>query len=204
MTRRRSILALCAAVPSAAATGRPAQAAAVAVLRDGSLSFTGHATVGDFVGTTSTVTGEVAADPDLASVRGWVEAPVATLRTGNGRRDRDLRAVMDAAAYPTIRFELAGAAARGPLGAAGVPALLRGTLRVHGVAREVSVPATVARVADTVRVAGGFPLDVSDYQVRGLSKMFGLLKMREVVDVRLALRFVVARPHPAPSTRSTP
>ena len=62
-----------------------------AVLRSGTLSFTGHSTVGDFVGTTTTVSGGVTGNAELANARGWVEAPITTLSTGNGLRDRDLR-----------------------------------------------------------------------------------------------------------------
>ena len=46
--------------------------------------------------------------PTLAQVRGWVESPVSTLKTGNDRRDRDLLKTMDADIFPTILFELTG------------------------------------------------------------------------------------------------
>src|SRR5574340_1699709 len=72
----------------------------------GTLAFLGHSTVGDFTGTTTAVTGRASGDTDLAGVRGWVEAPVNTLRTGNDHRDRDLRSSLEAATYPSIRFEL--------------------------------------------------------------------------------------------------
>ena|SRR2546422_7536513 len=57
----------------------------------GTLSFEGHSTLGDFVGATDSVRGNMSGGPELAAVRGWVEGRVATLRTGNGKRDRDLR-----------------------------------------------------------------------------------------------------------------
>ena len=47
-------------------------------ITSGMLSFDGHATMGDFTGTTRTVTGQLTGAPDISSVRGWVEAPVAT------------------------------------------------------------------------------------------------------------------------------
>src|SRR5712692_3766048 len=77
-----------------------------ACLLRGTLRFDGHASLGDFVGTTDSVRGEMAGGPDLAAVRGWVEAPVATLRTGNGRRDRDLRKSMEVDTFSTMRFDL--------------------------------------------------------------------------------------------------
>lgn len=179
----------------AIAAGRPSPrqppGIPAAALREGTLRFDGHATTGDFVGTTDRVTGAVLASADYASLRGWVEAPVATLRTGNGLRDRDLRKVMDVDRFPTMRYELRGASTRPATGAEGAGLLLHGTLRLHGVARPVDVPVTVARTGDTVRVAGTFPVNVTDYGVGGLRRMGGLLRMREGIEVHLALRFVV-------------
>ena len=38
--------------------------------------------------------------PTLADVRGFVEAPVNTLVTGNGKRDKDLNKSMESDKYP--------------------------------------------------------------------------------------------------------
>ena len=66
-------------------------------LASGKLSFDGHATVGDFTGTTTTVTGEMTGSESLAAVRGWVESPVKTLDTGDRKRDKDLNKSMESA-----------------------------------------------------------------------------------------------------------
>jgi polyisoprenoid-binding protein YceI len=186
-----AILALALGVPARPAVPLPRQPAGVpaATLREGTLGFDGHATTGDFVGTTRSVTGAVLASADYATVRGWVEAPVATLKTGNGLRDRDLRKVMEVERYPTMRYELSGATMRGSPRADSAELVLHGTLRLHGVDRSVDVPVTVVRTAEGARVTGTFPLDVTDYRVGGLSKMGGLLKMKPRIEVHLALRF---------------
>ena len=57
-------------------------------VESGTLSFDGRATVGDFVGTTKVISGQLAGAPSLSAVHGWVEAPVRTLKTGNGKRTR--------------------------------------------------------------------------------------------------------------------
>src|SRR5687768_503542 len=77
-------------------------------VKAGTLSFDAYASVGDFTGTTSAVSGEMTGGPDLGAVRGWVEAPVKTLKTGNGKRDRDLNKSMESDKYPTIKFDLTG------------------------------------------------------------------------------------------------
>ena len=164
-----------------------------AVLQSGSLSFLGRATVGDFIGTTSTVSGAIVGGSDYAVAAGWVEAPVATLLTGNDRRDPDLRASMEVDRYPTIRYTLAGVSVvtSSSLGSADSTALLlHGTLSIHGVTRRVEVPATAVRKADTIHLTAVFPLDLADYHIGGLTKMFGLLRMQREIEVRVDLRFV--------------
>jgi polyisoprenoid-binding protein YceI len=166
-----------------------------AVLRSGTLSFTGHSTVGDFVGTTTTVSGGVTGNAELANASGWVEAPITTLSTGNGLRDRDLRAAMDVAKYPTMRFELAGVTV-GPAGAPSdtVIGALRGALTIRGVTRDVAISATLIAAGDTIDVSGAFPVDLADYKVEGLTKLFGALRVRRNIEVRFRVRFE-ATPH---------
>jgi polyisoprenoid-binding protein YceI len=69
-------------------------------LASGRLSFDGHASVGDFTGATTTVTGETTGGESLAAVRGWVESPVKTLDTGDGKRDKDLNKSMESNKHP--------------------------------------------------------------------------------------------------------
>jgi polyisoprenoid-binding protein YceI len=161
-----------------------------AVLQSGTLSFVGHSTVGAFVGTTSVVSGAVVGSTEITTARGWVEAPVATLATGNTRRDRDLRATMEIEKYPTVRFDLAGVALGSPAQAATIHGVLHGTLAIHGAAHDVAIPATLVSVGDTVHVSGTFPLDLGDYGIGGLTRLFGTLRMHPNIEVSLDLRFV--------------
>jgi polyisoprenoid-binding protein YceI len=161
-----------------------------AVLQSAVLSFTGHATVGSFVGTTSNASGAVTGD--LSGARGWVEATVATLVTHNDHRDRDLRASMEVSKYPTMRFDLdrTTIAASRPAHGDTVAVLLHGTLTIHGVARTVELPATVVRRSDAIHVTLEFPLDLEEYRIDGLTKAFGLLRMNRMIEVRADLVFV--------------
>jgi polyisoprenoid-binding protein YceI len=164
-----------------------------ATVHEGRLSFDGHATVGDFTGTTTTVTGALTGAADLAHVSGWVAAPVTTLRTGNDRRDRDLNKSMESAQYPELRFELTQVepAAGSP---DSLPATLLGRLILHGVTREIALPATLAFDDRGVRVRCEFPVNLKDYEIGGLSKMLGILKMHEHVEVHVDLRFAFQTP----------
>jgi polyisoprenoid-binding protein YceI len=159
-----------------------------AKLSSGTLSFDGHATAGDFVGTTSTVSGQLNGAPDISAVRGWVEAPVNTLKTGNNKRDKDLNKSMESEKYPTLRFDLARVERSGGSGDS-LGVLLHGRLTIHGVTREVDLPGIVRFSGQSVRVHTDFPVNLKDYQIGGLSKMFGMLKMYEKIEVHAALVF---------------
>lgn len=157
-------------------------------LVSGTLSFDGQATAGDFTGTTETVSGAVAGATDLSGVRGWVEAPVQTLKTGNGRRDKDLNKSMESDKYPTLRFDLSRVIGRGGSGDS-VAVILQGQLRIHGVTQPVELPGSIQFTGTAARVRTDFPLNLKDYRIGGLSKMLGMLKMYEEIKVHADLVF---------------
>jgi len=157
----------------------------------GTLSFDGHATVGDFVGRTETVSGEITGGADLSKVRGWVEAPVRALTTNNSKRDKDLNKSMESDKYPNIRFELTGITPRGG-NPDSMAVTLLGKLLIHGVTKPVSLPATVQFSNSAARVRSDFPLSLKAYRIGGLSKMLGVLKMYDNIEVHVDLRFGLA------------
>jgi polyisoprenoid-binding protein YceI len=157
-------------------------------LASGMLSFDGHATVGDFTGTTTTVSGELKGANQLAAVRGSVEAPVQSLKTGDSRRDKDLNKSMESKKYPNIRFDLERIAPAGT-GQENVPVILHGTMTIHGVTRPVELSGTIQFQGTTARVRSDFPLNLKDYSIGGLSKMLGMLKMDENIEVHVDLVF---------------
>jgi polyisoprenoid-binding protein YceI len=159
-----------------------------APLKGGTLSFDGRATLGDFVGTTDSVRGEMRGGGTLADVRGWVEANVASLRTGNGKRDKDMRKSMEVEQHPTMRFDLAQVEPGKRTGDT-VAIRLRGTLTIHGVTQQVDVPGRVWAEGDDWRLRADFPLNVKDYAVGGLSKLLGVLKMSEHITVHVDVTF---------------
>jgi polyisoprenoid-binding protein YceI len=156
-------------------------------VREGTLSFEGRATTGVFTGTTTTVRGETTGGGSLSEVRGWVDAPVSTLSTGNGHRDKDLNKSMESDLYPTIRFELTGVTPGAERGDT-VDMVLQGRFTIHGVTREASIPATVVTQPDAIRVRGDAPLSLKDYKIEGLSKLMGMFKMYDKIVVHLDLK----------------
>jgi polyisoprenoid-binding protein YceI len=160
-------------------------------VREGRLSFDGRATTGAFTGTTTAVRGEMSGGGSLAEVRGWVDAPVSTLLTGNGHRDKDLNKSLEFNLYPTIRFDLTGVTPGVERGDT-VDVVLQGRFNIHGVTREASIPAVVITQPDAIRVRGDTPLSLKDYKIQGLSKLMGTFKMYDKIVVHLDLSFAPA------------
>ena len=158
-----------------------------AEVRRATLSFVGKSTLGDFTGTTAEVRGKMTGGPALADVRGWVEAPVKSLKTGNDRRDRDLVKTMEAELYPTIRFELGGVTVEWERGdSAGV--VLEGDFFIHGVQRRERIPATVHRGGEGVRVTASLPMNLHDFKIEKLTR-FLVFKMQPDIVVHIDVTF---------------
>jgi polyisoprenoid-binding protein YceI len=175
-----------AALPHGATAQEPSSIPAGRII-SGTLSFDGHATAGDFTGTTTSVSGEVNAARDLSRVQGWVEAPVRTLQTGNDKRDKDLNKSMESEKYPILRFDLSGVRRTGGTPDS-VAVVFQGVLRLHGVAQKVELPGVIRFTGSDARVHTDFPLNLKDYKIGGLSKLLGMLKMYEDIEVHADLR----------------
>lgn len=163
----------------------------------GTLSFDAKATAGDFTGITHTVTGAMTGGASLADVRGFVESPVNTLVTGNGKRDTDLNKSMESGQYPAIRFDLKTVHVKSERGDS-TDVVLGGDFLIHGVTQAVELPAVVVRQGEsTISVDSSFPLNLKDYKIGGLSKFLGIFKMNENIVVHIHVTFAL---EPAGST----
>lgn len=156
-------------------------------VRRATLSFDGKSTLGDFTGTTTEVRGQMIGGAAVTDVRGWVEAPVKSLKTGNDRRDRDLVKTMEAEIYANIRFELDGVTlewARGD--SAGV--VLDGKFVIHGTSRPEKLKATVVRGADGIHLTATHPMNLHDYKIDKLTR-FLVFKMQPDTVVHVEVVF---------------
>jgi len=154
----------------------------------GTLSYDGRATLGNFTGTTDSISGELRGAEDLAKVSGHVQARAATLKTGNGKRDRDQYKSLEVDSFPFIRYDLDSVSVDAP-GRDSTTITLRGHFVIHGVRRAVDLPARLVLAPGSAHVTASTPLDLRDYRIEGLSKMLGVLKMNPNIVVRIDVRF---------------
>jgi len=173
-----------------ALTAVPAMAQAVPdlPLTAGTLAFDAHATLGAFTGTTAALSGALTGGATLAGVRGWVEAPSKSLSTGNGHRDNDMAGSLEIDKFPTLRFDLDSVIA-GEKHGDSTAVTLAGSFTLHGQKRAEKVPGWVWLTGKRAHFRGALPINVKDYGVGGLSKMLGMLKMNEMITVRMDVTF---------------
>jgi polyisoprenoid-binding protein YceI len=178
---------LCTAILAARTV--TAQAVPGAPLAHGTLAFDANATLGAFTGTTTTLTGQLVGAGALAGVRGWVEAPSKSLTTNNGHRDADMAGSLESDKYPVIRFDL-DSVIPGEMRGDSTAVTLAGSFTIHGEKHAVQVPGWVWLRTHEPRFRGAVPINVKDYGVGGLSKILGVLKMNEMITVRIDVTFM--------------
>ena len=100
----------------------------------GTLRYDGHGTFGGFVGTTDSVIGRLNAAADLSRVSGYVAARAGTLRTGNGKRDRDQWSSLEVDSFPYIRYDVDSVTV-GATTHDTIAVTLHGRFDIHGVRR---------------------------------------------------------------------
>jgi polyisoprenoid-binding protein YceI len=165
-----------------------AQAVPALSFTGGTATFRVRATVvNDFTGTVAAARAQYTGT-DLASVQGFVEFPVAEMRTGIGLRDRHTRATLAADSFPLIRFDLTGVEPT-PRRGDTVPAVFRGSLTIRGVTREVRAPGVVVLGHGALEVTARFLIDMREYGVSPPVRMLGALRVAPDIAVMVHLVF---------------
>lgn len=134
-----------------------------------------EATIDSFVGKLDRYKLYVGIDPDSEQV---VSAEMvfdfADLKTGKTDRDEAMLDWQNHTAYPEGRFVLKEAIS------ADGQSMAKGTLTLHGVAREVAFPVRVTRVDDRYILVGEALIDYTDYGLENIRKMLILTVNPEV------------------------
>jgi hypothetical protein len=114
-----------------------------------------------------------------------VTVPSEKMDCGNGTMNDHMKKALKVSDNPTIEFKLTGYdVARG---AEGVTGTLNGTLTLGGVSKPVSIPATGKAEAGALHVDGSYEFNMTDFDLKPPTLMFGRIKVREVVTVKFAL-----------------
>jgi polyisoprenoid-binding protein YceI len=163
---------------------------AIHVGKSGLFGFAGHeheVVAGSFHG-------KVVVDPDQIG-RSTVEISIdaASLRvTGQGEPAKDVTEVqaamvgpecLDVRRFPTIRF-VSKSVTAGPAGARDLT--IRGELTLHGVTREIAIPARLELSADSLTATGATTLRQKDFGITPISKA-GVVNVKDELALRWRL-----------------
>ena len=96
-----------------------------------------------------------------------IEADLTGIQSDRERRDGAIQRALETGTYPTATFELTEPVDLGSVPADGntVSVDATGTLTIHGVSREVTVPLQAQLVGDTIAVVGSLPVTFTDYGI---------------------------------------
>lgn len=164
---------------------------------DPQVSVGSRASLGNFTSTCNEVTGQFQLDPNhLEAFAGRFSMPVAGIRTGIGLRDQHLRGPdwLDSARYPRIVMTFTAAQDVRRTSATSATMTLVGTCDMHGVTRDVRIPATLVYLEQSpaadakpvqVSIRADFDIRLSDYNVKG-KRMLGA-KVEDIQRVRVSI-----------------
>jgi polyisoprenoid-binding protein YceI len=88
-----------------------------------------------------------------------------TLRTGIGKRDRDMRATLETDQYPFAEFVGRLTTPFNPDRAGEQAVRVVGTFTLHGVSRQIVVDGSLERVAGGIRVRAAWDVHLEEYDV---------------------------------------
>lgn len=143
---------------------------------------------GGFTGTTDRVEGTVTVRADGDSVAAAIDGRIdaRTLVTGNGQRDGQMRRDFlrtDQFQYITFRGT---ATPRGSLTASTVRAVMRGSLTIRDVTRDIEMPLEIIALADDYRASGEVTVRLTDFRIP--IPRFLIFVAEDPVTIRLRVR----------------
>lgn len=97
--------------------------------------------------------------------------------------------VLETAKYPEITFKSTDV--NGTLVGGKFDIRIRGDLTLHGVTRQITIPATVTVEGDTMRAVGEFEIDRKDFNVTATNAFHGLVRVKH--DVKFEFDIVAKR-----------
>ncbi len=145
----------------------------------GYAEFTSEVPLHSFTGTTQNLTGQV----NLGDGTVDFYLDLTTLRTGIGKRDKDLRKTLETDDYPFAEFFGKLVTDVDPNSTDLQIVQVRGNFTIHGVTREIEVEGSVQITPVSLRVLAAWELNLEDYDIVPPSLV--IVKVDPVQDIRI-------------------
>ena len=156
------------------------------------LTFTLDAALHTVHGTFHVKTGALRFDPASGLLSGEIVVDATSGETGNGMRDRKMhKDVLESERYPEISFR--SDRVEGTVASQGKSSVkVHGTFRIHGVDREITVPAEVEMLSGSWTAAVHFTIPYAKWGMKNPSTLF--LRVSESVDIDLTAAGTISSP----------
>ncbi len=131
------------------------------ITREGTAEFTSSVPLHDFTGTSSHLNGMI------STVDSTVDffLDLATLDTGNNKRDKDMRRTLEVEEFPFAEFTGTLTTPLDLTQEASQPAIVRGQFTLHGVTRDVEIRGTLTPRGEALELTASWTLNLEDYQI---------------------------------------
>ena len=142
------------------------------------------------------LSGQFTFDPEqLHASRFKLSIKSSSLSVQNDVSDKDRREmerlmnqeVLETSKFPEIAYEATDISIKN-MGGALSSASLNGVMNLHGVTRNVPIPARVALLGSMLRASGDFTLSQSDFDIKPVSVAGGALKLKD--ELKLSFEMV--------------
>ncbi len=127
----------------------------------GTVQFTSRVPLHTFTGSSRNLTGEL----DLETRRVDFFVDLESLRTGIGRRDRDMRETLETDEHPFAEFTGQLLTAFNPNANGAQQARVRGTFSLHGVNRSLTVTGTLQKSGSQIRLIADWEIRLDHYSI---------------------------------------
>lgn len=131
------------------------------ITREGTATFTSSVPLHEFTGTSDHLNGMISTVD--ATVDFFLD--LATLDTGNKKRDKDMRRTLEVEEFPFAEFT---GTLTSPLDLSQEtpqPATVRGEFTLHGITREVEISGTLTPRGEALELAASWTLNLEDYRI---------------------------------------
>lgn len=156
-----------------------AQAQDVFMTKSGHAEFTSSVPLHTFTGESDHLVGRI----DLSDSTVDFYLDLATLETGIGKRDKDMRETLEVDEYPFAEFFGTLVSSFDPSSREPQPATVRGEFTLHGVTRTVEIDGTLQRTDEGLRVEAEWEINIEDYDLEPPGLL--IVRVDEVQDVRI-------------------
>lgn len=160
-----------------------AAAAQTFTTREGTVTFTSAVPLHEFEGVSHDLNGMIS----LADSTVDFFVDLETLKTGIGKRDRDMRRTLETDAFPFAEFTGKLVSRLDVSLETAQEAVVRGEFTIHGVSRDVEITGEITPDGEALQLTASWTLSLEDYSIEPPSLLFMKVDPIQVISIAAIL-----------------